>query len=269
MTAHEHGSSHGIGQRIRFTQQDGVARLRLIRPDAANAIDLTFAQELRVAVDACAADGARAVLISAEGKQFCGGGDLRSFAQQDDLSAHLGEVLAELHPALALLAELDAPIVIAVEGSVAGAGVGLVCAGDIVLASASSRFVMAYTAAGLTPDGSSSYFLPRLVGPRRALEMTLTNRPIGAAEALDWGLVTRVLPDGEVAAEAERLAVGFATGPTLAFGSSKRLLRDANSDLAAHLDRERDAMLRSGSTADGQEGVAAFAARRPPAFSGD
>ena len=262
------GADRTTGQRVRLTEAHGVAHMRLVRPDAANAIDLTFALEFCDAVEACADGGSRAVMISAEGKQFCGGGDLRSFNGQADLSAHLAEVTSHLHRGLATLAELDAPVVIAVQGPAAGAGLGLVCAGDVVIAAESARFLMAYTAAGLTPDGSSSYFLPRLVGLRRALDLTLTNRPISAREGLEWGLVSRVVADHDVASEAERLAAALAAGPTLAFGASKRLLRSGG-DLRAHLNLERETLFHSAGTADGREGVRAFAERRTATFTGE
>jgi len=260
-------SDRGMGQRLRLTKADGVAHIRLVRPEAANAIDLTFALEFRDAAEACAEPGTRVVMLSAEGKQFCGGGDLRSFNGQADLSAHLAEVTSHLHRGIEILVELDAPVVIAVQGPAAGAGLGLVCAGDIVIAAESARFLMAYTAAGLSPDGSSSYFLPRLVGLRRALDLTLTNRSISASEGLEWGLVSRVVADHDVAGEAASLAEALAGGPTLAFGASKRLLRSGG-DLRSHLALERETLSRCAGTADGREGVRAFAERRAARFTG-
>ena len=156
--------------------RDGVAHLTLNRPEAANGISLELARDLMQATLAIADDpGARVVLLSGAGPRFCGGGDLKSFAAYDDLAAHLREVLAYLHVAMAQLVRGDAPVVAAVQGSAAGAGMGLVGASDFVVAGESAKFVMAYTGVGLTPDGASSWFLPRLVGLRRAIELTLTN----------------------------------------------------------------------------------------------
>ena len=145
-------------------------------------------------------------------------------------------LLPSLHTAIGMLVRGDAPVVAAVHGSAAGAGLGLVCASDLVIAGESTKFVMAYTAVGLTPDGSSSWFLPRIVGLKRALELTLTNRVLTAAEALDLGLVTRVVPDADVHGEAAQLAQQLAAGPTWALGTAKRLLHTSLEDtLETHL----------------------------------
>jgi 2-(1,2-epoxy-1,2-dihydrophenyl)acetyl-CoA isomerase len=257
-------------RRLDVSLNDGLARLRLVRPDAANAIDLAFAIELEAAAETCRRGRARVVLITAEGRQFCGGGDLKSFAAQPDLAGHLREVTDHLHAGVAALVALDAPVIAAVQGPAAGAGLGLVGAADLVLAAESASFVVAYTRLGLSPDGSTSWFLPRLVGLRRALDLTLTNRVLDAAEALDWGLITRVVPDDELGQEAEALAKSLATGPTAAFGEAARLLRAASSrDLPTQLRAEADALVTRARGVDGREGVAAFAERRPPNFAGD
>src|SRR5438094_6798225 len=205
--------------------RDGVAHLTLNRPDAANGIDLQLAQELLAASLLVVGDPTvRAVLLRGAGARFCGGGDVKSFAAQDDLPAHLREVTTHLHAAVGQLVRGDAPVVTAVQGSAAGAGLGLVAASDLVVAGESAKFVMAYTGIGLTPDGSSSGFLPRLVGLRRAVELTITNRVLSAAEAKEWGLITEVVPDDQLTAEAEALAARLAAGAPQALAAAKRLL---------------------------------------------
>jgi 2-(1,2-epoxy-1,2-dihydrophenyl)acetyl-CoA isomerase len=254
--------------RINVTVDGPLVRLRLIRPDAANTIDLAFAQELEEAASVCAEKSVRAVLLTAEGPRFCGGGDLKSFASQADVGAHIRDVTYHLHRGIAVLTEMAAPVVAAVRGAAAGAGLGLVCAADIVIAASSTRFVMAYTAVGLSPDGSTSFFMPQLVGPRRALDMALTNRPMGVDEALACGLVSRVAEDSALDDEAEALAAQLAAGPTVAFGRAKRLVRTDGNDLRAHMELERELIVESAGDDDGREGISAFVEKRPPQFSG-
>jgi 2-(1,2-epoxy-1,2-dihydrophenyl)acetyl-CoA isomerase len=257
---------------IRLDVVDGVARLELDRPDHANAIDLELATELAQATDELSRDqSVRVVLLTGAGARFCGGGDLGSFATHDPaaLSDLLADITAHLHPAVEQLVALDAPVVAAVQGSAAGAGMGLVLAADLVLAARSAKFVMAYTGIGLSPDGSTSWFLPRIVGLRRALELTLTNRVLTADEALAWGVVTSVVDDDALAASADELVARLASGPTRAYGRAARLLRDAaGASLHDHLAAERRELRASAATSDGAEGVAAFAAKRRPDFTG-
>jgi 2-(1,2-epoxy-1,2-dihydrophenyl)acetyl-CoA isomerase len=208
------------------------------------------------------------VLITGSGRFFCAGGDLKSFAAQgDELPRHLKQVTADFHAAVSRLNRMDAPVVIAVNGVAAGAGFSFALAGDLAVAAESARFTMAYTRAGLTPDGSSTYFLPRLVGLRRAKELTLTNRTLTAAEALGWGLVNQVVPDAELAETARALARELAGGATLALGAAKRLLDGGlNATLETAMEDEAQAISAMARTADGREGIAAFLEKRPPAF---
>ncbi len=256
---------------LRAEVADGVGQLTLARPDAGNSIDLTMAEELHEVTDAWAADpDVRAVLLTGAGATFCVGGDLKSFAAVADLPAHLTEVTDHLHAAIATLAAMDAPVVAAVHGSAAGAGCSLAAVADLVLAAASSRFVMAYTAIGLTPDGAGTWALPRAIGLRRALELTLTNRPLTGAEAVDAGLATRVVADDALSDAAEALAGALATGPTLALGAAKRLLRGSFAhSLEEQLALEAVALATAAGTPDGREGIAAFLVKRPPRFGAD
>jgi len=249
--------------------RDGIAHLTLNRPDRANGIDEALAHDLLAAVNDIAVDGrVRVVLLSGNGSRFCGGGDVRSFAEhRADLPRHVRGFLPSLHTAITMLVRGDAPVVAAVHGSAAGAGLGLVAASDLVVAGASTKFVMAYTGVGLTPDGSSSWFVPRLVGLRRALELTLTTRVLTAGEALEWGLVTRVVADDDVHDDAAALAAQLAAGPRGAIAAAKRLLHTSLEEtLETHLAREADAIVAAAATDDAAEGIASFVEKRPPLF---
>jgi 2-(1,2-epoxy-1,2-dihydrophenyl)acetyl-CoA isomerase len=257
-------------RRLDVVIDGSVARICLIRPDAANTIDLAFAQEFEAAAKACTRGRIRVVLVTAVGRQFCAGGDLKSFVDKPDLGSHLEKVTRHLHAGIATLVEMDAPVVMAVQGAVAGAGLGLVCAADIVVAGESATFVMAYTRLGLTPDGSSSWYLPQHVGLRRALDLTLTNRVLSADEALAWGVISRLVADDQVLVEAEAIVELLAAGPTAAYGASARLLRSAlGNTLEAHLRAETANLAKRARAADGLEGIRAFLERRGAIFNGD
>jgi 2-(1,2-epoxy-1,2-dihydrophenyl)acetyl-CoA isomerase len=252
--------------------EDRVAHLTLNRPDAGNAMNALMMRELRDAAIRCDEDPEiRAVIIAGAGKMFCAGGDLRSFAAEGEgLPAYLKGITNDLHGALSRLARMDAPVVSAVQGSAAGAGLSLACAADMVIAAESARFTVAYTSVGLVPDGSCTFFLPRLVGLRRAQEMMLTRRVLGASEALDWHLVTRVVPDADLQEESSELAAQLAAGPTRAFGAVKRLLlHSAGDHLESQMEQEARAIADAARGADGKEGIAAFLEKRAAAFIGE
>jgi 2-(1,2-epoxy-1,2-dihydrophenyl)acetyl-CoA isomerase len=250
---------------------DGVAEVTLNRPEAANAMNGEFFREFHDAVLRIDADDAvRAVVITGAGRFFAAGGDLKDFAGHgEDMPRYLKWCTTLFHAAVARLNRMNPPVIMAVNGVAAGAGFSLALAGDLALAAESARFTMAYTRAGLTPDGSSSYFLPRLVGLRRAKELTITNRMLSAAEALDWGIVSRVVPDAELMSAARALARELATGPTLAFGAAKRLLdAGVNSTLETAMENEAESIAAMARTSDGRGGIAAFIEKRTPEFNG-
>lgn len=255
-----------------FEVREHVAHMTLNRPEAANGINLEMASEIRHAARRCATDPEiRAVLLSGAGKMFCAGGDLKAFAAQPEreLPGFLEQVTLHLHQAISHFARMNAPVVAAVHGSAAGGGFSLACACDFPFAAESARFTMAYTRAGLTPDGSSTYFLPRIIGYRRTLELAITNRVLSAREAAEMGLVTRVVPDADLIAEATKFATQLATGPTAAYGGVKRLLIDSfTNTLEAQMSLEGEYISSMGQTADGRKGIASFLAKRPPKFSG-
>jgi 2-(1,2-epoxy-1,2-dihydrophenyl)acetyl-CoA isomerase len=254
-----------------FDVRDNVAHITLNRPEAANSINEEMGKDLMHAALRCDEDPEiRAVLISGAGKIFSGGGDLKAFsARGNQLPYHIKEVTTYLHAAMSRLTRMDAPVVAAVHGAVAGAGMSIAIACDIVVAAETTRFMVAYTRAGLVPDGSLTYFLPRIVGLKRALELTLTNRMFSAQEALQWGLVTRVVPDNELLAQAIAIAVQLGAGPTRAYGISKRLLHSGWTEtLETQMENESQAIANSARTADAREGIASFLEKRPPKFKG-
>ena len=256
---------------IRFGNEGGVARITLARPDHANALDLTMMRELMEVAIACDEDpSVRAVVLDSEGRLFCAGGDLAQFASAGGtLPKLLKEATVYLHAAISRLVRMRAPVVAAVQGHAAGAGFSLAMACDLVLAGTSSKFTMAYTRAGLVPDGASTYFLPRVIGRRRTLELMITNRSLSSAEALEWGLVTRVVEDDELADEATKLAREIAQGPTGAFASVKRIVLGSESEtLESQMELEARAIADAARSADGQEGIHAFLAKRPAKFTG-
>ena len=254
-----------------YEVKDQVARITFNRPDAANALDLQMGLDLmHASIQASEDPAVRAVLITGAGKMFSGGGDLKSFAAQGDaLPGHLKEVALYLHAAISRFVRMDAPVIAAVNGAAGGAGMSLCLFADLVLAAESAKFTLAYTRAGLNPDGGSTYFLPRIIGVRRALELALTNRVLSAKEALEWGIVTKVVADAELQTEAQALARELAAGATRAFGKAKRLLHHSFSEsLETQMELEAQAIADSARTHDAREGIAAFIAKRKPAFRG-
>lgn len=258
------------GPAITFELVDGVARLTLARPETRNAIGPEVARALGAAADRCADDPAvRCVVLSGSGRFFSVGGDVDLFAETgDDAEAQILDLARTFHAGVHRLATMDKPLVTAVNGPAAGAGFSLAMLGDIVIVAASAHFTSAYSAIGLTPDGGLSWWLPRLVGYRRAQEIVLTNRRIGAEEAFAIGLVTRVTTDEELLAEAHEVARRLATGPTRAIGRCRNLLlASATHDLASHLDAEGASLSVSAGEPAGREGISAFLAKRAPNFT--
>lgn len=206
---------------------DGIGRIVLARPDHANSFDLPAAQDMALAVDAVSGEEVRAITLTAQGKRFCAGGDVASFVAADDAPAYLLELANVLEGALRDLADLAKPVVVGVRGAVAGAGLAVMLSADVIVASRSTKFVMAYPGIGLTPDCGVSYLVPRAVGQVRALDFALTGRVLGADEALAWGLVTQVVEDDEVEARVEEIAATWASTAPAALGQARRLVRSS------------------------------------------
>ena len=215
---------------VRWEPADGVGRIILDRPKVSNAVDLETARQLAKAIEAAAAPEIRSVLLTGEGARFCAGGDVQSFVAAAEPPAYLHQLATELEAALRRLSELPKPVVVAVQGAVAGAGLAFVLNADVVVAARSTKFRMAYAGIGLTPDCGVSYLLPRAVGTQRALELALTGRTLTADEAREWGLVAQVVDDAEASATAAGLARALADGPAHAFGQAKRLIRSSYSE---------------------------------------
>ena len=251
--------------------RDHVATITLNRPEAYNAFDLAFGREIFEAVLQVDDDpDVRCIVIAAAGRAFCGGGDVKGFAANlDRIGALIKELTTYLHGAISRLCRSDKPVVTAINGMVAGGGIGLAICGDLVIAAESARFTMAYAQIGATPDGGSTWLLTRLVGLRRAMELYLTNRVVTAQEALALGLVTRVVPDGALQATVQDEARTLAQGPTKAYGGAKKLFHEATwESLETQMELEAQAIAAAGRTDDFRAGVTAFAAKQKVVFKG-
>ncbi|WP_165189781.1 enoyl-CoA hydratase/isomerase family protein [Caulobacter soli] len=255
---------------VLLARDGAVATITLNRPEVGNALDMPTARALMEAVIACDEDDAvRCVVLTGAGKLFCAGGDVAAFAGAgDQLPAFLKEITVYVHAAVARLMRMNKPVVTAINGSAAGAGVGLAILGDVALAGPRAQFALAYGAIGLSPDGGATWLLPRLIGLRRAQELCLRNRRVTAEEAAAMGLVTRVVED-DLMAEAMTVAQDLARSATPALAVTRRLLLDsAVTSLEAQLDAESRGIAALARTAEGKEGVAAFLEKRAPDFTG-
>mgnify|MGYP005656304617 CR=1 FL=1 len=257
---------------IKYAVTDNIARITLNRPKAANSMNKQMAHDLMMAAIDCDENSdVRAVLLTGAGKMFCAGGDLKSFhAKGDALPSEIKEMTIYLHGANSRFARMDAPLIVAVNGTAAGAGMSLAVSGDLVYAARSAKFTMAYTAAGLSPDGSSTYFMPRLIGLRRTQELMLTNRVLSADEALDWGLLNGVHDDDAVLGAAQAVAETLATGATRSFGSVKKLLNDSfTNTLETQMELEARGIAAAAQTRDGAAGIEAFVNKKKADFTGE
>ncbi len=249
----------------------GIATITLNRPEAFNALDEHMGREFHDAIIACSEDEAvRVVVITGSGRAFCAGGDVKSFCDKiETIGAHVKRLTTELHGAVSRMMRMRKPTISAVNGIAAGGGMSLALAGDLILAAESARFTMAYTQIGASPDGSSSFTLPRLVGVKRALELTLLNPVLSAREAMEWGIVNRTFPDEQFHENVQKIATQLAQGPTQAYGRTKALYYSSTSEtLETQMEYETLHIAASGKTADFREGVFAFAEKRPPHFQG-
>ena len=257
---------------LRLERSEGVLEITLNRPSSGNALSPDLASELAEVANTCVGDRSlRAVIVTGAGRMFCAGGDLSAMEQAgDDLHATLLRMTQDVHAAVSRFARMSAPVITAVNGMAAGGGFSLAISGDMILAAESAKFLLAYTSAGLSPDGSSSWYLPRRIGHARASELMLTNRMLSAHEALEWGLINRVVADAELMNEARKLANRLAAGPTRAFGTVKRLLNESfTSGLETQMEYEAHGIADAAVSRDGREGVSAFLEKRKPSFLGE
>ena len=241
---------------------DGVGRLVLSRPDQSNSFDLPAARDMALAVEAVSVDDVRAITLTAEGKRFCAGGDVTSFLASDDPAAYLLDLAGVLEGALRTLAGLATPVVAGVRGAVAGAGLAVMLSADVIVASRSTKFVMAYPGIGLTPDCGVSYLLPRAIGQQRALDLALTGRVLSADEALDWGLVTSVVDDDAVEVTVAEIARTWADTAPAALGQARRLIRSSWETSGVDQGADESATIAAAVTGDeAQRLVKAFTSR--------
>ncbi|EYS97538.1 enoyl-CoA hydratase [Cupriavidus sp. SK-4] len=254
---------------VLYQASEGVATLTLNRPDVLNAMNGDLMRELREGVERAAGDAAvRAVLITGAGRGFCAGADLA--ARGKDGITDSGTLLRErYHPIIMTLRQMPKPVVTAVNGVAAGAGMSLALAGDVVLAARSASFLQAFSKIGLVPDAGSTYFVPRYAGEMRARALAILAEKIDAEEAQRIGLVWKVHADDALQDEAGKLARHLATMPTMAYGMIKEALNQSfDNDLAAQLEVEATLQSRASRSDDCKEGVAAFMEKRKPQFKG-
>lgn len=257
---------------IKFDLDGQMAVITLNRPEQMNAMDLQMSEELLDASFRCDTDkNIRSVVITGAGKMFCAGGDLKAFlAEGDDIPGFVTKMATILHAAIARFNRMDAPVVMAINGTAAGGGFSFCLSGDYSIASEKAKFVSAYTASGLSPDASSTYFIAKHVGLLRAKELVLTNRVLSADEALQWGLVSRVVAEGRLMEEALKLGHQFSNGPTKAYGMAKKLLHTAYSEsMETQLEFESQGISSMMRTEDARHGLKAFSEKSIPQFRGD
>jgi len=257
---------------VDLTKEDSGARILLNRPEALNAWNEQFGRDLLDAVTTVAGDDSvRALMITGAGRGFSSGADLKEQRSTTDdgvpdLSARLRDVY---HPIITGLREMPKPVIAAVNGPAVGIGCSLALAADLIVAAESAYFLLAFVNIGLIPDGGSTAFIPARIGYARAAEMAMLGERVPADQALDWGLINRVVPDEELEGAGEALLQLLAQGPTTSYAGAKRLLnRRMYAGLAEQLEAEADAQREQGKTQDFIEGVLAFAEKRPPNFTG-
>ena len=255
---------------MEYEVKQNIAHIVFSRPEAANAVNPTFCKDLKTTMAAIKDDeNVRAVAVTAEGKVFCAGGDLKEFkAAGEELPGVVEAMLEDLHDAIYMMNDIPKPFVAGIQGAAGGAGMSLVSAFDLVVSGESAKYTMAYTRVGLTPDGTSSYFLARHIGLRRMMDLTLTNRVLSAEEAESWGLVNRIVSDEDIEAQTLKLAQQLADGAPNAAGTAKAVIyKGYESNLREAGDFEALNIVRAAGTRIGQEGIAAFVEKRDPEWN--
>ena len=262
-------------QEVTLTKEGGVATITLNRPEVRNALSPNMLEMFGLALEECRAGEVRAVVITGAGGAFCTGADVKEMTQALErgpleLSSHIQHLADTVHREVVLkIRDLPKPVIASIGGVAAGAGFSLALACDLRIASQDARLFLAYSNIGATADGGSSYYLPRLLGPGRAMEVYLATQPISAQKALEMGMLNLVVSGAELEKQTMEMAQRLAAGPTLAYGRVKALMdRSWDSDLASQLDEESASMGGIALTEDFQEGITAFVEKRAPRFSG-
>jgi 2-(1,2-epoxy-1,2-dihydrophenyl)acetyl-CoA isomerase len=261
-----------VSELVLLAVDEGVATLSFNRPQVFNAMDAEMMIQFRAAAEQVQRDSAvRAVVLRGEGKAFLAGGDVGLFHQRiqelPDMIVRWGR---EMHFAILALRRADKPVLASVHGACAGAGFSILCAADLAVAADNAYFSLAYTKIGASPDGGSTHFLPRLVGYKKAMELTLLADRFDANKARDLGLVNWVVPADQLTPETQRIARELARGPTVAYGEAKRLMNQSlDRSIDTQMEEELAAFARCARTHDLAEGVAAFVEKRKPAFEGE
>jgi len=253
-----------------LTQQHGdILEIALNRPDVYNALNLDMMKQLAETLSSAEADqGVKGILLTGKGKAFCSGGDLKWISQQtEDARSVLYKLAPEFHVSIVQIRRMEKPVVAAINGIAAGGGFSLALACDFRVMTESATLRQAYTSSGLSIDGGGSFALPRIVGLARAMEIMALDHLISSAQALAWGLVTKVVPHDEVIPEALALLDGLTQTALHSFGWSKKLMTDSfNNSLEAQLELERQGISDCAAHPEGQEGIKAFLEKRKPSF---
>ena len=252
-------------------KNNAIAIVTLNRPDNANTINLDLVKDLYDAFKECHHDESiRVVIFTAKGAMFSGGGDLGSFVKEsDNLGPFITDMTTYFHLAVTLMHRMEKPIVVAINGTAAGGGLSLALSGDIIISADTAKFSAAYTAAGLSPDGSMTYIMPRLIGLKKTKELMITNRRFTANEALDMGLIDQVVKHEDLEKIVMDRAISLSKGASKAYGAVKTLLADTfSSSLESHLEQEARLLNIRAQGHDGKEGVKAFIEKRKPDFKG-
>lgn len=253
-----------------LTQQHGnILEITLNRPDSYNALNLDMMRMLAETVSAAARENSiKSIILTGKGKAFCAGGDLKWISQQtEDAGSVLHRLAPQFHLSITEIRRMEKPVVAAINGIAAGGGFSLALACDFRVMGESATLRQAYTSSGLSIDGGGSFALPRLVGLGRAMEIMAFDNPISSAQALEWGLVTKVVPDDEVLPESLAMLNHLAKASLHSFAWSKKLITNSfNNTLETQLELERQGISDCGAHPDGQEGIRAFVEKRKPSF---
>lgn len=261
--------------RVLLTRQGAVATLCLNRPDAMNALDFEMAEALVAAIDECAADPeVRVVVLTGSGKAFMAGGDIKWFHSalampEKERLAQITATIDTVHHAIESIARMEQPVIARVQGACAGFGLSLMAACDLAICAEDAVFSLAYIKIGTSPDGGSTFSLPRSIGVKRTMELALLGDRFGAREAVDMGLVNRAVAPGDLEATVDNMALSLSSGPKAALGRTKRLVRGSlEASLREQLDAERDAFAEGFIGPEFAEGITAFVEKRRPKYPG-